>query len=81
MIDLLVNAGFERIEVSEVLQWEDIDNWIDTWETSAIHRHQIRDLYHNAPAEVRAVHPFEISPDGKILDCWRWCIFSAFKPE
>ncbi len=81
MIDLLAGAGFQDIEVSEVLQWEDIDTWIDTWETSAIHRHQIRDLYHNAPAEVRAAHPFEISPEGRITDCWRWCIFSGFKPK
>lgn len=80
MIDLLVGAGFKDIEVSEVLQWEDIDTWIDTWETSAIHRHQIRDLYRDAPDEVRAVHPFEISADGRITDCWRWCIFSGFKP-
>ncbi len=80
MIDLLTNAGFVDLKVTEVLQWEDIDTWIDTWETSAIHRHQIRDLYHNAPAEVRAVHPFQISPEGRITDCWRWCIFSGFKP-
>ncbi len=80
MIDLLTNAGFVNIETSEVLQWEDIDTWIDTWETSSIHRHQIRDLYHNAPAEVRAIHPFEIAPNGRITDCWRWVIFSGFKP-
>jgi DNA gyrase subunit B len=77
---LLADAGFVDIAMTEVLQWEDIDTWIDTWETSSIHRHQIRDLYHNAPAEVRAVHPFEISPEGHITDCWRWVIFSGWKP-
>jgi DNA gyrase subunit B len=43
-------------------------------------RAQIRDLYHHAPAEVRAAHPFEIGPDGRIRDGWRWCVFSGFKP-
>ncbi|MBM4392967.1 MAG: methyltransferase domain-containing protein, partial [Deltaproteobacteria bacterium] len=76
---LLEGAGFVDIEATEVRQWEDIDTWIDTWETPGVQRHQIRDLYTNAPAEVRAVHPFEITPAGRILDCWRWVVFSAFK--
>lgn len=80
LVALLTNAGFVDIKVTEVLQWEDIDTWIDTWETSVIHRHQIRDLYHHAPAEVRAVHPFEIAPDGRITDCWRWVVVSGWKP-
>lgn len=78
---LLEEAGFVNVTMREVLQWEDIDTWIDTWETSSLHRHEIRDLYHSAPAEVRAVHPFRISPGGAIEDCWRWCVFSAFKPR
>lgn len=78
---LLESAGFVDITMQEILQWEDIDLWIDTWETSSLHRHEIRDLYHLAPAEVRAVHPFRISPTGAIEDCWRWCVFSAFKPK
>lgn len=77
---LLTGAGFVNITTEEFLQWEDIDNWIDTWETPALHRHQIRDLYHQAPAEVRAVHPFEVSPTGAIRDCWRWVIYSCYKP-
>lgn len=79
MFALLEGAGFRDVRMTEVLQWEDIDTWIDTWETSALHRAQIRDLYHHAPAEVRAAHPFEIDPDGRIRDCWRWCVFSGFK--
>jgi DNA gyrase subunit B len=43
-------------------------------------RHEIRDLYYNAPAEVRKVHPFEVLPNGAIRDCWRWVVFSAIKP-
>lgn len=54
--------------------------WIDTWEISSLHRHEIREQYHRAPAEVKAVHPFHIAPTGHIEDCWRWCVFSAFKP-
>jgi DNA gyrase subunit B len=77
---LLEGAGFVDITMREVLQWEDIDLWIDTWETSSLHRHEIRDLYVSAPSEVREVHPFRISPGGAIEDCWRWCVFSAFKP-
>ena len=61
------------------LQWEDIDTWIDTWETPGIRRHEIRELYYHAPAEIRAVHPIRVHPNGRIEDCWRWCIFSAFK--
>ncbi len=80
VVALLTDAGFQNLKVTEVLQWEDIDTWIDTWETSVIHRHQIRDLYHHAPAEVRAAHPFEIAPDGRITDCWRWVVVSGFKP-
>jgi DNA gyrase subunit B len=80
MVRLLEAAGFVDIHYTEVLQWEDIDTWIDTWETPPMMRHQIRDLYHHAPAEVRAVHPFEIREDGVIWDCWRWCVFSAKKP-
>ncbi|MSP55398.1 MAG: methyltransferase domain-containing protein [Myxococcales bacterium] len=78
---LLSGAGFIGLTTQEFLQWEDIDNWIATWETPALHRHQIRDLYNHCPAEVRAVHPFEISPTGAIRDCWRWVIYSVFKPE
>jgi DNA gyrase subunit B len=78
---LLEETGFGRVEVTEYLQWEDIDVWIDTHETPSLNRHEIRDLYYNAPAEVKAAHPFEVSPSGRIRDCWRWCVFSAFKPE
>ncbi len=81
MRTLLAGAGFVNVTTEEFLQWEDIDNWIATWETPLLHRHQIRDLYRNCPAEVRAVHPFEISPSGAIRDCWRWVIYSCFKPE
>jgi DNA gyrase subunit B len=77
---LLEDAGFVDVTMTETVQWEDIDTWIDTWETPAMQRAQIRDLYHHAPAEVRAAHPFEIGPDGRIRDGWRWCVFSGFKP-
>jgi DNA gyrase subunit B len=79
--DLLTGAGFEVVAEREVLQWEDIDLWIDTHETPNLMRHEIRDLYYNAPAEVRRVHPFEVLPNGAIRDRWRWVVFSAIKPE
>jgi DNA gyrase subunit B len=75
---LLEGAGFLIEEVAEVLQWEDIDLWIDTHETPNLQRHEIRDLYHHAPPEVRAVHPFRVHPDGRIEDCW--LVFSCRKP-
>ena len=78
---LLTEAGFVDLTTQEYLQWEDIDNWIATWETPQLHRHQIRDLYHHCPTEVRAAHPFEVSPAGAIRDCWRWVVYSAFKPK
>ena len=77
---LLRQAGLVDIEMHELLVWEDIDVWIDTYETSTLHRYEIRRLYQEAPAEVRAVHPFKILPSGRIQDCWRWCIYSARKP-
>lgn len=77
---LLRGVGFEHIEMTEYLQWEDIDNWINTHETPSLNRYEIRQLYYEAPAEARAVHPFEVSATGKIRDCWRWSIFSAMKP-
>jgi DNA gyrase subunit B len=78
--DLLAGVGFALDEVRELLVWEDIDLWIDTHETTSLHRHEIRDLYYNAPRDVRAIHPFEITADGTIRDQWRWCIYSSFKP-
>jgi DNA gyrase subunit B len=77
---MLLAAGFVDLKMSEYNLWESIDVWIDTHETTSLHRHEIRDLFHNAPAEARAVHPFEILPSGEIRDLWRWCIFSVRKP-
>ena len=77
---LLLDAGLVDIEMQEFCVWEDIDVWIDTYETSTLHRHEIRRLFAEAPAEVRAIHPFKILPSGRIQDCWRWCIYSARKP-
>ena len=77
---LLEDAGFRDLEMEEYLLWESIDLWIDTHETTSLHRHEIRDLFYNAPREARDIHPFEILPNGEIRDQWRWCIFSARKP-
>jgi len=77
---LLTAVGFAKIRTKDVLVWEDIDLWIETHETSPLHRQEIRKLYYNAPALVRAVHPFEVTPGGRIRDCWRWVVFSALKP-
>lgn len=78
--ELLRGAGFVDLEMSEYRLWESIDVWIDTHETTPLHRHEIRELFHHAPREARAVHPFEITPAGEIRDLWRWCVFSAKKP-
>ncbi len=77
---LLIGAGFGDLEMTEAHVWESIDVWIDSYETTKLHRQEIRQLYREAPAEARAVHPFEISPSGEIRDLWRWGIFSATKP-
>jgi DNA gyrase subunit B len=79
-MEMLAAQGFGEIEFKEYLQWEPIDRWIDTHETSAYNRSEIRDLYYNAPDDVKEIHPFEINADGMIRDCWRWCVFSARKP-
>lgn len=78
---LLTDAGFVDLEMKELRVWESIDVWIDSYETTSLHRHEIRQLFHNAPAEARAVHPFKISPSGEIRDLWRWCVFSVRKPR
>ena len=77
---LLSDAGFVDLEMKEILVWESIDVWIDSYETTPLHRHEIRQLFLNAPAEAKAIHPFQISPSGEIRDLWRWCVFSARKP-
>jgi len=77
---MLLSAGFVDLEMTEMNVSESIDTWIDSFETSAIHRHEIRELYKSAPTGVRAVHPFRIEPDGQINDLWRWCVFSVRKP-
>lgn len=77
---LLLGAGFVDLQMTELNVWESIDVWIDSFETSAVHRHEIRELYKNAPLTVRNVHPFKILPSGEITDLWRWCVFSVRKP-
>ncbi|MFI5348821.1 MAG: methyltransferase domain-containing protein [Elusimicrobiota bacterium] len=77
---LLAGAGFVDLEMKELRVWESIDVWIDSHETTSLHRHEIRQLYLNAPAEAKAAHPFKISPSGEIQDLWRWCVFSVGKP-
>jgi len=80
-VRLLLGAGFTNLEMTEYTLWESIDVWIDTHETTNLHRHEIRDLFYNAPQEAKNVHPFEITPSGGIRDLWRWCIFSVKKPD
>lgn len=78
--NLLLEAGFVDLRMREHFLWESIDRWIDTHETTPARRQEIYRLYYDAPSEVRAVHPFEVSADGKVRDRWRWCVFSARKP-
>ena len=79
--NLLVESGLVDIQKQDLRVWESIDVWIDTIETSALHRFEIRKLFHEAPEHVKRIHPFEIQPSGKIQDCWRWVVYSARKPE
>ena len=77
---MLLSAGFVDLKMTELNVWENIDVWINSYETTSLHRHEIREIYQNAPAEVREVHPFKILKNGEIHDLWRWCIFSVRKP-
>ena len=61
LVGYLERAGLVDVETAEYLLWEDIDVWIDTVETTHLHRHEIRELYYNAPADVRRVHPFGLA--------------------
>ncbi|MDP6931342.1 MAG: methyltransferase domain-containing protein, partial [Myxococcota bacterium] len=78
---MLEGVGFQNVEMTELPVWESIDVWIDTWETTSLHRREIRELFYDEPESVRQVNPFEVQPDGAIRDCWRWCVFSGFKPS
>lgn len=78
---LLLGAGFVDLEMQELNVWESIDVWIDSYETTPVHRFEIRELFRQAPREAKAVHPFEISSSGEIRDLWRWCVFSVRKPK
>ncbi|ABD11137.1 hypothetical protein ThrDRAFT_03487 [Frankia casuarinae] len=76
---LLQGVGFIDLKMTEYFLWESIDLWIDTHETTPAHRQEIYRLYYDAPREVRAVHPFEVSQDGSVRDRWRWCVYSMRK--
>jgi DNA gyrase subunit B len=78
---MLLGAGFTNLEISEVVVWENIEVWINSYETTSIHRHEIREIYKNAPQSVRDIHPFKYNSQGEILDAWRWCIFKVKKPK
>jgi DNA gyrase subunit B len=77
---LLLGAGFVDVKMEEYFLWESIDLWIDTHETTPLHRQEIVRLYHDAPEEVRRVHPFEVTATGAVRDRWRWCVYSLKKP-
>lgn len=78
-LELLRQAGFEDIRMSEHFLWESIDLWTDSYETPSFNRFEIKRIFMEAPAAVREIHPFEIRADGEVWDRWRWCIFSARK--
>lgn len=78
---LLIDAGFTEIRMVEYFLWESIDQWIDTVETTQLHRQEILQLFYNAPSEVRRVHPFKVGSDGSVEDRWRWCVYSVRKPD
>ncbi|MEU0983308.1 methyltransferase domain-containing protein [Streptomyces griseus] len=78
---LLTGGGFTDVRMQEHFLWESIDRWIDTHETTPANRQEIYRLYYEAPREVRAVHPFEVLPDGSVRDRWRWCVYSVRKPD
>jgi DNA gyrase subunit B len=78
---MLLNAGFVDLEMTEMNVWENIDVWINSYETTFQHRHEIREIYRSASAEIKKVHPFKILPNGEIHDLWRWCVFSVRKPK
>jgi DNA gyrase subunit B len=59
---------------------KEYDLWIDTHEPTPAHRQEIYRRYYDAPEELRAVHPFEVSVDGSVRDRWRWCVYSVRRP-
>ncbi len=77
---MLLGGGFVEMQMTEMNVWENIDVWINSYETTFQHRHEIREIYLTASDEIKKVHPFKILPNGEIHDLWRWCIFSVRKP-
>lgn len=78
---MLLGAGFIDLKMNELVVWENIEVWINSYETTSIHRHEIREIYKNAPQSVRDIHPFKYNTQGEILDAWRWCVFKVKKPK
>lgn len=77
---MLKAAGFVDMKTTEYNLWESIDVWINTYETTYLHREEIKELFLNAPKEIKKYHPYKILPSGEIQDLWRWMIFSVRKP-
>jgi DNA gyrase subunit B len=63
---LIENAGFIDVHMKEYFLWESIDRWIDTVETTALHRQEILQLFYNAPIGSREPHISGLT--GKVRD-------------
>ena len=50
---MLLDAGFVDLEMTEMNVWENIDVWINSYETTDLHRHEIREIYKNASAVLK----------------------------
>lgn len=78
LTDIMTQAGFVDLEMSEVRVWESIRLWMDSPEACAASE-EVFALYRSAPPEVARLRGITIT-DQEIRDCWRWVLVSGRKP-
>ncbi len=76
----LTRGGLSNPQWREYHLWESIQDWVDSPEIPEENKEVIVSLYRNSPAEIRAVHPVEVTPSGEVRAKWRWVVVSAHKP-
>lgn len=79
LAQLISDAGFRQLSVTDYFLWESIRRWVDSPEARD-QSQKVFELYKDAPSEVVKLRGITMT-DDEIRDRWRWAIFSAFKPR
>lgn len=79
LAQLISDAGFRALSVTDYFLWESICRWVDSPEARN-QSEKVFELYKSAPSEVLKLRGITMT-EHEIRDRWRWAIFSAFKPR